>query len=86
MPITNNWEVSHMSDITNYENLANAIILQAVRDYRMALKSLRANPKNRSALADKDEVERFFRSDWFSVLTSVDGEMLIRSLQMEVDA
>ena len=23
-----------MSDITNYENLANAIILQAVKDYR----------------------------------------------------
>ena len=75
-----------MSDITNYENLANAIILQAVKDYRMALKSLKANPRNRTAMADKDEIEGFFRSDWFSVLTSVDGEMLIRSLQMEVDA
>lgn len=75
-----------MSDITNYENLANAIILQAVKDYRMALKSLKANPRNRTAMADKDEIERFFRSDWFSVLTSVDGEMLIRSLQLEVDA
>ena len=75
-----------MSDITNYENLANAIILQAVKDYRMALKSLKANPRNRTAMADKDEIERFFRSDWVSVLTSVDGEMLIRSLQMEVDA
>lgn len=75
-----------MSDITYYENLANAIILQAVKDYRMALKSLKANPRNRTAMADKDEIERFFRSDWFSVLTSVDGEMLIRSLQMEVDA
>ncbi len=75
-----------MSDITNYENLANAIILQAVKDYRMALKSLKANPRNRTAMADKDEIERFFRSDWFSVLTSVDGEMLIRSLQKEVDA
>lgn len=75
-----------MSDITNYENLANAIILQAVRDYRKALKCLKANPRNKTALADKDEVERFFRSDWFSVLTSVDGEMLILSLQKEVDA
>lgn len=75
-----------MSDITNCENLANAIILQAVKDYRMALKSLKANPRNRTAMADKDEIERFFRSGWFSVLTSVDGEMLIRSLQMEVDA
>lgn len=75
-----------MSDITNYENLANAIILQAVRDYRVALKCLKVNPRNKTALADRNEIKRFFRSDWFSVLTSVDGEMLIRSLQMEVDA
>lgn len=75
-----------MSDITNYENLANAIILQAVKDYRMALKSLKANPRNRTAMADKDEIERFFRSQWYSTLTDVNGEMLIRSLQMEVDA
>ena len=75
-----------MSDITNYENFANAIILQAVKDYRMALKCLKSNPKNRTARADKDEIDRFFRSQWFMVLTSVDGEMLIRSLNMEVDA
>ena len=72
-----------MSDITNYENLANAIVLQAVKDYRVALKCLNRNPRNKEALADKDEIERFFRSDWFSTLTSVDGEMLIRSLNME---
>ena len=75
-----------MSDITIYENLANAIILQAVKDYRMELKSLKANPRNRTAQADKAEIERFFRSQWYSALTSVDGEMLIRSLQKEVDA
>ncbi len=75
-----------MSDITNYENLANAIILQAVKDYRVALKSLKANPRSRAALSDMTELERFFRSEWFATLTSVDGEMLIRSLQMEVDA
>lgn len=75
-----------MSDTTNYENLANAIILQAVKDYCVALKSLKANPRNRTAMTDKDEVGRFFRSGWFTVLTSVDGEMLLRSLQMEVDA
>ena len=61
-----------MSDITNYENLANAIIPQVVRDYRMA-RSASRQIKNKTALADKDEVERFFRSDWFSVLSSVDG-------------
>lgn len=75
-----------MSDIKNYEDLANAIILQAVKDYRLALKALKANPKNKSALVDKDEVERFFRSQWFTVLTSIDGETLIRSLIQEVEA
>ena len=75
-----------MSNITIYEAVANAIILQAVKDYRMALKSLKANPRNRTAQADKAEIERCFRSQWYSALTIVDGEMLIRSLQKEVDA
>ena len=75
-----------MSNITIYEDLANAIILQAVKDYRMALKILKANSRNRTAQADKAEIERFFRSQWYSALTDVNGEMLIRSLQKEVDA
>ena len=70
-----------MSDITIYETIANAIILQAVKDYRTALKSLKANSRNRTAQADKAEIEQFF-----SALTDVNGEMLIRSLQKEVDA
>lgn len=75
-----------MSSVTNYENLANAIILQAVRDYRTALKCLKKNPWNRDAEGNKNEIQRFFRSQLFTVLTSVDGEMLIRSLRKEVDA
>ncbi len=75
-----------MSDIIIYENLANAIILQAAKDYRMTLKSLKANPRNRDALADKREIEGFFGSQWYSALTDVNGEMLIRSMQREVDA
>ena len=74
-----------MSDITIYENLANAIILQAVKDYRMALKSLKANSRNRTVQTDKAEIERFFRSQWYSTLTDVNGEMLILSLQKEAD-
>lgn len=70
--------------MTPYENLANAIVLQAAKDYRTALKCLKVNPNNRDALADKNEVERFFRSGWYSVLTSVDGEMLIAKLKAEV--
>ena len=66
-----------------YENLANAIILLAVKDYRRALKLLSKNPHSRSAIAAVNEMERFFRSDWYETLTSVDGGMLIRKLREE---
>jgi hypothetical protein len=67
-----------------YENLANAIVIQAVKDYRAALRTLERNPKYTPALQDKSEVERFFRSEWYKLLTSVDGEMLLRMLREEV--
>ena len=66
-----------------YENFANAIILQAVKDYRRALKLLSKNPHSRTAMAAVNEMERFFHSDWYETLTSVDGEMLIRKLREE---
>lgn len=47
---------------TPYENLANAIVLQAVKDYRDALKRLKKKPQNKAAMADAMECERFFRS------------------------
>jgi len=66
-----------------YENLANAIILTAVDDYRRALKKYSKNPDSKSAKAEVDSLERFFRSQWYSVLTSVEGEFLIRKLRAE---
>ena len=67
-----------------YERLANAIILQAVKDYRNALKRLKKHPRNGTSLYTKREVERFFRSDWYASLTTVDPEMLILKLNEEV--
>lgn len=55
-----------------YENLANAIILQAVKDYRLT--------DDEQELA---EIERFFRSGWFGVLSKVDPEYLIKKLRKE---
>ena len=68
-----------------YENLANSIILLAVKDYRDALKKLKKWPRNEAAQIMKAEVERFFRSAWYRELTSVDGEFLISKLQAEVE-
>ena len=55
-----------------YEELANAIILQAVKDYRLH--------DDEQELAS---IERFFRSGWFGVLTSINPEMLISKLRKE---
>ena len=66
-----------------YENLANAIILQAVKDYRAARKKLKYHPKNKEAKLMVEDCERFFRSDWFTVLTSIDGAVLLKKLKEE---
>ena len=59
-----------------YRKLANAIILQAVKDYRKAL-----NTKQWETVRT---VERFFRSELFYSLTSINPEKLISKLRMEV--
>ncbi|MCI8918484.1 MAG: hypothetical protein HFH29_06860 [Eubacterium sp.] len=70
-------------DQAAYEQLGNEIILQAFKDYRAALQVLKDNPKSISAGRDRNDVERFFRSRWFSALTEIDSEMLIRKLKEE---
>ena len=66
-----------------YENLAHAVILQAVKDYRWARKKLKQNPKKREAKLMIEDCERFFRSKWFTALTTVDGVTLLRKLEEE---
>ena len=68
-----------------YENLANAIVMQAVKDYRMARHKLRKRPKNADAKVMLEDCERFFFSDWFETLTNVNGEIVLKKLQQEDD-
>ena len=56
----------------NFEKLTEAIIVQAVDDYR-----------NSCDYQSRCKIERFFRSEWFVMLTALDGETLIRRLQEE---
>lgn len=67
-----------------YETLGNAIILQAVKDYRVALKRIKHNPKNRIAIDEALTIEKFFRGPLFGVITNVDPEFLIGKLQDEI--
>ena len=69
--------------MTGYQALANGIIEQAVKDYRAALKILRRHPDSKAAMATVMEVERFFHSSWFAVLTDIDPDYLIERLRKE---
>lgn len=64
-----------------YEDLANAIVLSAVKDYKSALKRLKKNPGSVSAAEEIRRLERFFYSDWYEVLTDLDPEYLIRKMK-----
>lgn len=55
-----------------YTELANAIILQAVKDYR-----------HTQSQAVRNEIKRFFLSEWFVQLTNADGKMIIKKLEQE---
>ena len=68
----------------NYQNLANAIVKQAAKDWLGAIKRLKKKPGNKTAQETRDECERFFRSGWFEQLTGVDGEFLLRKLKEEL--
>lgn len=70
-------------NVSPYERLANAIVLQAVADYRKARKDLKICPRDKKAMYRAREIIRFFRSNYFSVLTSIDAESLIKNLREE---
>lgn len=69
--------------MNGWQTLANGIVEQAVKDYRAALKTLRRHPDSKAAMATAMEVERFFHSDWYGQLTTIDPDYLIDRLRKE---
>lgn len=75
------------ADMDGYQLLANAIIEQAVKDYRYDRDILKTRSEKttayKNAAYDIKRIERFFRSDWFKELTDIDGEWLLDKLREE---
>ena len=71
---------------TPCENLASAIVLCAVQDYRKTLRTLARFPDRREVSKEKSSILEFFRSGWYRSLTSIDPEFLIRKLDEEAAA
>lgn len=69
-----------------YEELANAIIFRAVRDYQHALIKLHFNPNSKEAASEELVLRRFFHSEWFDTLCDMDGDALIDIAHKQVVA
>ena len=67
-----------------YENLANAIVVRAVKDYRKALLYLARHPERWEYWERVRELESFFRSEWLCMLTDLDGTWIMKKVSAEV--
>lgn len=64
-----------MPNYAGYETLANAIVVQAYDDYKKAVK--------RRDKHEKESIERFFHSEFYMLLTSVDPDYLLNNAKKE---
>lgn len=66
-----------------YKALSLAVIKQAVKDYKNALRRLRRHPNDNIALLTVKECEYFFRHE-MEMYSDVDGNKLIRMIKERV--
>ena len=66
-----------------WEELANAVIIQAAEDFRAAQRILQADPENAEAKKTVAETEAFFLSEYYSRLTAYSGRKLLNRLRKE---
>ena len=78
--------VDGVTQIDAYQDLANAIVVQAAEDYRDALKRLKAYPDDEKAKWVKDDVENFFGSTYYRFLTKADPQYILKKIREEVAA
>ena len=68
-----------MSD-EGYYTLAKAIILQAVKDFKPAYLRLKHRPDDKAAAARVKEITEFFCSEYFCLLSDLDGPRLLKKI------
>jgi hypothetical protein len=73
--------VKELPDDNAYQDLANAVVAQAVKDYKNLLKRPRLTDRQQF---EKEKIEAFFRSDWGEMLTGLDGDFCIKRIKESV--
>ena len=71
--------------MSGYQALANAIIIQAAKDFKAAYKRMKRFPDDGHAQDEVREITRFFCSQWFEMLSDVDGPTLLKKIKEEID-
>lgn len=66
-----------------YEELTNAIVLQAFKDYRKALFKMVQEPEEWKHRSSKKKLERFFHSKWYRTLTDLDPAILMQEAKRQ---
>lgn len=73
--------MNYILDREGYEDLANAIIIRAALDYRLAYKKYRKGDDR--AYCRIKEIEKFFNSKWADALTMSKAKEILWRLQKE---
>ena len=66
-----------------WQDLANAIVIQAANDWRNAVKRLRLDINDIAARKMVTECNTFFKSNWCSLLSGGQGEFILEKLRQE---
>ena len=69
----------------NWEDLANAIIISAVKDYVNAYRRILRHPDNKPAREEMRKLERFFLGELYAKLTDLDPQYLLDRIKEEVE-
>ncbi len=72
-------------EISPEQRLANAIVVQAAKEYAGILYESKRNPEDKGLFYKKKSIERFFRSEWYRLLTDADADYLLNGIENMVD-
>lgn len=67
-----------------YKQLAAAIVERALLDYKVATKNIHINRDMDNAEGTILEISRFLKSDWFMMLSELDGKLLLKLMKEEM--
>ena len=67
--------------LDGYIQLAHAIVAVAAESYKYTLLAVKNHTRSDSVFRRKEELESFFLSEWFALLSGLDGRYFIQKMQ-----